>query len=642
MGHNTQVPRKPTKVVLPISKPQASSVPLPKPIARAMGKGIQNIDEGLSNAYNPEAPFMEHGGKSLVGTFLESLYNFVGEKKEPNPKGPGIVSARIFEVNKYGGYRIRKITSIDELRQAVEFCESEAGQGRLQNLMESGLRLRPDTQLTESEKAEIAKLREDSFDTDDPPQSSSGTNPFQEYLPMLGGPFSKQLYLFDYLDMHRKCFEAWNHNPIAHNGVRLITQFVLGRGVSWKACHPECQKAFDKWADKNNLNGRLEDWSDMLTRDGELMVRKFKNNLTKELFLRWADPSACWEIVTDLEDIERVIYYHFQFPTQYQVLYGDDGKGKFDPNKYGCEKYVIEQVPADDIIHIKINCSPNEKRGRSDLFSILGWLKRYKDFWTSRVLTAIIQSTFSWKNKIKGNDADVQAFMAAFGNQQPQFGSVWVENEASELTPMTISTNLTGTDADAPGIINMIAVGLGVPKEYLGFSEHATRATAVVASEPGTKKFESRQLLLGRLLRRISDDWGALELASNRLPAMVEDPETGETVAHEIKIEFQFPEIATSDRSAKLKDIEATQLAGFISKERAATLSAKELGIEEYSYEKEQEEISEEAQSDANDLYARTKDTLSGPVGKKGAPERAPKPGVSGEARAAVKKNDAP
>ncbi len=361
----------------------------PRPYRRVKGQADKLI-ESIRSAYDPDSDFRVHNVESPVGRFWKTLV-----EKSKDDKLPDLVhAARIIEVNRFGGFRIRTIESSDDMRAALK--KADEGRRILEKLIDTGVRFRESDKFTPEERAELhkisetAKFREDFFTSDG--STGSKGNPFDEYIPLIGGPFSHQLYLHDMLDMLAKSFEAWNHNPIAHQVVKITTYFVLGRGVSYKAKDPIVQKRFAAWWDKNDMGNRLEFWSDMLTRDGELMIRKFSNAIEKSIFVRWVDPSTIWEVVTDLEDIERVFYYHQQYPTAFQVLYGAGADKKFDPTKFGSSKYVINQIPAEEIHHIKINCSPNEKRGRSDLFPVLGWLKRYKDFQTAIVLRAIGQA----------------------------------------------------------------------------------------------------------------------------------------------------------------------------------------------------------------------------------------------------------
>ena len=58
----------------------------------------------------------------------------------------------------------------------------------------------------------------------------------------------------------------------------------------------------------------------------------------------------------------------------------------------------------------------------------------------------------------------------------------------------------------------------------------------------------------------------------------------------ESEIEVTLPEIAIQDRSEKLRDLEAAERNGWISKKRAAEIAAKELQIDSFNFEEEKAE----------------------------------------------------
>lgn len=655
--------------------PPTAARPQARTARAGRARGKQFI-EGVQAAYAPDEEFQEKHVRNLVTSFLESLK----PAKEGEKGADRIAAANLLEVNRFGALRVRKINSTEEFHQALK--EAEAGKDILRRVVESGVKFREARRFSEDTKTQLREIaKSEKFREDFSIDGSSSSDPFNEFIPIMGGPFSHQLYLHDFLDGLAKAFEAWNHNPLAHQVVKITTHFVLGRGVNYNAADPLVLDSFTAWWKDQVMGSRLDTWSDSLTRDGELLIRRFVNAVTKTMFVRWVDPSTIWEIVTDLEDIERVFYYHQQYPTAYQVLYGAPAKAKFNPSNFESSKYVINQIPADEMHHIKINCAPNEKRGRSDLFSILGWLKRYKDFHTAVVLRAIGQASFTWKNKLSGTDADVDAFISQFGTEPPQFGSVYVENEASTLEPMAADLGSGTGLSDCPGVVNAVAVGSGIPKEYLGLSDHGTRAGAVVASEPGVKKFQARQLLLGRLLVDLSQEWFKLELESGRIPATQPKIDDGtlktvvdwlqanvatypmlsaamkiliraltsgcEQVPTDGKIEFEFPEIAIEDRSAKLKDIALVKSEGYFSKRRAANMSAKELGATDYDFDDEMDDIADEAAEVMASAYA-TADALGAGLASTApaataAPEdpAAPAGGLPGAAKRSIKRNAA-
>jgi hypothetical protein len=59
-------------------------------------------------------------------------------------------------------------------------------------------------------------------------------------------------------------------------------------------------------------------------------------------------------------------------------------------------------------------------------------------------------------------------------------------------------------------------------------------------------------------------------------------------------MEFTFPAIAQEDRSAKLKDISLMESMDYFSKERAATMAAREFQITDYLYRLERQKIRDE------------------------------------------------
>ena len=516
-------------------------------------KSIKNISIQESK-YNPDEGYELEYKKWEDTVFGQEMGKFMGRVN----KDTCVVDARLYEYNPKA--RMYKLTEVKDTKKLKE-CLSRGG-GRL-------------------------KEDDDDWFAQGYTVPTLGGESTSEYLPMMGGPFYKQLYLYDYLDMHRKCFEAWNHNPLAHRIIKLQTDFTLGRGVKGDCKSKELQKYWDEFVEANNLNQKIKQLSDDLGIYGEVMIRCFTNDITGALIIREIDPSTVWEIITEPDDIETVYYYHQQYPTAYQM---------YTPANIPITKYIIRQIPAEEMIHKKINVVSNEKRGRSDLFCVLGWLKRLKDFYTARVIRAQVQCNFVWDIMVKGTDTDVQTAKDLI-KYPPNPGANFIHNEAIELKPS--STNIGAGDAKDDGemLLTLIATGVGIPKEYLGLSSSTGgRATALVASEPSAKKFQERQYVIEDILRNIYKRFLKQLEKTGRLRSIPEEDR---------EIEFTFPEIAAEDRSAKLKDVGMAESMGWISKQTAAEIATKELQITTYDYEQEQADIATETGKEIMITYAQ-------------------------------------
>ena len=478
--------------------------------------------------------------------------------------------------------------------------------------------------------------------------------PNNEYIPLMGGPFNKQLYLNDYLAMQAKCFEIKNHNPLAKEIVDIITFFSMGKGVQVKFANPSLAQAWETFEKRNDLQAFLRMDADTLTWGGEIMTHlsKWEDGYPR---LRHIDPSTVWEIITDPQDILNVYYYHQQFPTQYQFVYkaGDVA-----------QEYVVNDIPANEVIHMKINVTPGEKRGRSDLFNILGWLKRFKDYYDARITKAQMEESFALKVTVQGSQADVDAYLDdPANNQVPRPGDRLIQNGAVNHEYMTPSASSAGNAVDSIGeaIRGICATGAGLSPEYLGVGgKGSNRANSITKSEPSARKFEDRQTMFKGYIDKIIDYW---KVACKELPVTQVRPASlgnlkaavsqrkwiavikeasalmipGGMVTEPIDWNYQiiFPEIGTEDRTAKLKDIAQSEALQYVSHERAATMSATELGITDYNFEEEQEAIRAWRADRMNDqVFAGDTDPAMELLGKGGL-SAAPAGGADGQSSAA-------
>lgn len=434
-----------------------------------------------------------------------------------------------------------------------------------------------------------AKLVEDTLDPfdfgGDPAGGSFDPNQYTEFVPLMSGPFNKQLYLPDYLRMHSLAFEAWNHNPLAKRIVELFAQYTFGRRFKVRIKDKDKEKA---WKDFDQKYAIRENVSRFWVREyciyGELMINK-------ELW-QLMDPSTVWDIITDPDNLRDVYYYYQSYPTAYQMFTGYTVKGEPGSDKVQATQYVIRQIPAHKIKHVKGNCVSNEKRGRSLLFPVLGWLKRVKDLYNAVVIRQWLMSCFIWDDTVKGNAADIAAHAAQYATM-PKTGSTFVHNEAVTRQAMPAIDTAGGRNTGAgigEEIIAFIATAIGVPKEFFNVisAGGGSRAQALTSAEPFTKAIEDIQALFEALL---------IDVAKEAFAQAGFEYEEGD-------VEFIFPSVTKDTTTETVKNIGTGESLGYISKQTAAEMYAGEMNITNYDFEKEQGRIGDEATKGLNRMGA--------------------------------------
>jgi len=546
--------------------------------------------------------------------------------------------------------KFKSATCLDEahtLAELIHFAEKNdkvSIEGGFLHLFDKGIKRRflNKTAIVEALKGpkktnHIQAIREsfsDSFATDDDFSVNSGLIG-DDYVPLLGGPFNKNLPYYDYLRMHALGFHAFHHDPLAKRIINVIRDFTLGRGWRADTAGKDKDEALSVWRafeEVNDLYSLMNFAIIELCTYGEIMLWELPNNQTKIQYdvtstqkapagilprFRLVDPSTVWEIVTYPEDITRVLYYQQIYPTQFQIYSGTDGG---DP--VPTSKFIVNQILASEMLHFKVNCVSNEKRGRTILYPILGYLKRLRDSVNYSIISDQKNAAWSIDTTIEGAQRDIDQYISdqMSAGTIPPAGSEFVHTDKIKREYLANQAPAGRGSPSFEWCMSMIAAGSGVPVSYFGthLSGGQTRGSAIVATEPVAKMFEHFQFILEQVMKR---------MAKRLFKKLDLDAE----------IEVTFPEIITQDRSQKLKDLNLAQLSGWISRERAATVAAKELGFTDYEYENERIKIDQETETDPS-LSA----PLTTPGGDGTSSEEAPQAtsAVTSQDRRDIKKQD--
>ena len=437
-------------------------------------------------------------------------------------------------------------------------------------------------ELMEAIQMRYGNLREESFPSTG--NSYDSAEPFSNFTPLFMGPYYRNQFMYKMLELKSKCYEAFNNNPVGHRIPNLITQFTLGKGVTAVCKSEKTKKVWDAFASLNKIGtsmnvgltragSRLRMWSNQLSVDGEMIWQFVPTK--KGLLVKYVDSATVLDIVTDPEDIDKVFYAHVQYSTP-MTQYIQDGKTQG-------MRYIIRDIPGPELLHIKINTYENEKRGRSDLASIIGWLKRLKDLVNANVIKAYFQACQTYDYEINGSPQAVAAIANAYKNLIPTPGSGYFHNTNIKRTlNPPIGATGAGSDNDMMGLMNLIAMGSGINTAYLMGSMSINRAGVLAETEPSAKFFFERQSIWDETLHAMFD----------RL-AKWHCQQTGEVL--DDNIEFSFPQVTAVERGAYITTLGTMVDRKWFREERAAELCAKEFSVTNYNFKEERKAIEQEA-----------------------------------------------
>ena len=429
------------------------------------------------------------------------------------------------------------------------------------------------------------ELREDGFIVgSDIPDNLLTTNfdpnQYTEYAPLMGGPFFRQLYIYDFLRQVSYAFEAWNHNPLAKGIIRILSQYALGRRFDVQIEDDQKRKIWEDYERRVDFTRMVcEYWGKECEIYGEFDYA-WRDGIA-------IDPSTIWDIITDPDRVDIEYYAYQSYPTAYQMFTGYTVPGEPGAEKQAGSEYIIRQIPSVDLIRMKINCVSNEKRGRSSLFSILGWLKRIKDLYNAQVIREWLYSSFMWDVTLKNaNQGDINAYVSA-NTAIPLPGSKNIHNDAVEIKALPALPSAGGGRGGSgigEEVMCFIAVACGIPKEFLNIvspSGGGSRAMALTAAEPFTKMVEDIQSRW---------EWFTTQVFKRVIEANGLKYKDGD-------IEVTFPSVTKDTTTETLKNIVMCEEMGYISHETAMNMAAKEMNITQFDADDMLQKIKAEQRS---------------------------------------------
>lgn len=325
-------------------------------------------------------------------------------------------------------------------------------------------------------------------------------------------------------DNLEEVFAAWCVNPLAKSYVDYQRYFVIGKGTQVKVPDEEGEDAGERV--KNFL--KLNEWEmlekkmcEELSRDGELFVRFHGKNKfgfeTDVHLISLIDPLEITAI--DAPDPLKPDRYRRQYEKVGPM--NDDGS---------CDKQTVtEWIDASEIIHVKVNTSHNELRGRSDLLVVLPWLRKLKAWIDDMARRNFWINAFVWDVVVKGNiqPSDVSP-------NAPMPGSVITHSEDEMWTPNAPQMHWADTSAGARAIKLLVMAGYKLPESWFGDTGESNLATTRALTLPSMRAFIDRQDYLKFYFEQIIKKGAGVENVNISFPEIA--PEEAKDKASALKL----------------------------------------------------------------------------------------------------------
>ena len=239
--------------------------------------------------------------------------------------------------------------------------------------------------------------------------------------------------------MQALAYELWLTNLMGQRLIEIVTDHVVGEGVSW---HGEDERALSAvkafWGDPvNQMDIRFERLVSELGIFGELLLPAAVSRFEGRVRLGYVSPRLIEEVVTDPDNCALPIGVVLRA----EGPGGAARKGKRvrtvlggDPRGYLSASAQKERARFTDgeAFLFQINKASDAARGASDLLAAIDWIDTYERFIFDAVERARLQNSFIYDVTLKGAGPEKIAEWLAENGVAPKPSSVRVHNEKEE------------------------------------------------------------------------------------------------------------------------------------------------------------------------------------------------------------------
>lgn len=336
-------------------------------------------------------------------------------------------------------------------------------------------------------------------------------------------------------------------NPVGNRLVTLLSDFVLGEGVSLAFQNPDVETVVMRhWDDPYNDWERAQvDLFQTFVIFGELLVPLFPNAVNGHLRIGCQLPDNIEAVETDPENWRVVKQVRLRKT-------GDQAEGTAY-SVVNVRETREELRAASNPALFWTRGNPFGSRGLSILYSIADLLDMLDQFLFSEVERAMLLKAFVWDVTVDDADDAVIASKVKDPNYQaPRPGAVRIHNHREHWEALSPALDTYDSWNGIKALRNHTGGALGIPEHWYAEGGDVNRATAAAMSEPTLKRMtqlqqEWRDVVTDVLQAQI--DYAVL---AGTLPETVPvfrdgQPVEGEMVAARDAVAINLPDLSPTD-----------------------------------------------------------------------------------------------
>ena len=274
---------------------------------------------------------------------------------------------------------------------------------------------------------------------------------------------------YDRYTLMQECYKAYRRDPRAKNIIETYATYVIGDGYFVAFDSPSDQERWERFAEENHFDAKLEEIIRLTLVRGNHFVRIFKAGLAVPQ-IRHVSALDIGEILTDPDDAEAVVGY------KRRGSFGDE-----------------PDYPAEEMVHFRIGKLGNYLWGTPLLEPVLPDLARYRAYLRAQSLLWRIWTSIPLIRKGKWSREQLLQRRNDFPALPPP-GTILTVS-ADEEWEYPKHPGVGAKPEHSRELRLSIAAGVGLP-EYMvhADSSQSNYASTLVAEAPAMRRFRNLQL----------------------------------------------------------------------------------------------------------------------------------------------------